>query len=114
MLSSVVLALLAGSSVVLATPGLSVTFEGDKVVKDVDNFKVVAKISNTGDEKLTLLNDPNSLLTPKWNTKTFAISSAEGVSAESVLEGQSLPRLDDSISLGVLGSLGRPLDLLSK
>lgn len=82
MFSSIVLALLAGSSVVLATPSVSVSFEGDKVVTDVNNFKVVTKVSNTGDETLTLLNDPNSLLTPNWYTKTFSITSAEGVSPE--------------------------------
>lgn len=82
MLSSAVLAFLAGSTAVLASSGVSVTFAGEKVVNDVDNFKVVAKVTNTGDETLTLLNDPKTLLTPNWATKAFHISSAEGVVPE--------------------------------
>lgn len=82
MISSVVVALLAGSSAVFAAPSVSVSFAGEKVVTDVDNFKVVAKVSNTGSETLTLLNDPNSLLTPHWSTKTFSIASAEGAVPE--------------------------------
>lgn len=82
MISSVVVALLAGTSAVFAAPSVSVSFAGEKVVTDVDNFKVVAKVSNTGSETLTLLNDPNSLLTPHWSTKTFSIASAEGAVPE--------------------------------
>lgn len=66
MLSSVLFALAAGSASVLAFPSVSVAFSGEKSVVDVDNFKVVATVTNTGDETLNLLNDPNSLLTPNW------------------------------------------------
>ncbi|KAF8322710.1 peptidyl-Lys metalloendopeptidase [Clavulina sp. PMI_390] len=82
MLSAALLAAIAGSSAVLATPSVSVSFSGESLVNGVDNFKVVAQVANTGDETLTLLNDPSTLLTPQWATKSFHIESAEGVVPE--------------------------------
>lgn len=82
MIVAAVVALLAGSSGAFAAPSVSVSFDGQKTVTDVDNFNFVAKVTNSGDEALALLNDPNTLLTPKWNTKSFHISSAEGVVPE--------------------------------
>ncbi|KAF8317606.1 zincin [Clavulina sp. PMI_390] len=82
MLFTALFVIAAGSSTVLATPKVSVSFSGESHVDGVDNFKVVAKVANTGDETLTLLNDPNTLLTPQWLTKSFHISSAEGVVPE--------------------------------
>lgn len=83
MFSSAVLALLAGASAVLASSsGISVSLTGKKGIADVDDFKVVAKITNSGTETITLLNDPNTLLTPNWATKTFHLSNAEGVVPE--------------------------------
>lgn len=73
-----ILAFLATSSAVFAAPRVSVSFSGEKIVTNVNNFQVLAKVTNTGDETLTLLNDPHTLLTPHWRTKSFHITSAEG------------------------------------
>ena len=52
------LALAATASVVSAAPGLSLKVTGADAVDGVENFKVVATLTNTGDETLKLLNDP--------------------------------------------------------
>jgi peptidyl-Lys metalloendopeptidase len=82
MISAAVVALLAGCPAVFATPSVSVSFAGENTVTDVDNFKVVAKVTNSGDETLTLLDDPRTLLAPDWNTETFHITNSEGVVPE--------------------------------
>ena len=56
------LSLVAISSVVAATPSLDLRVTG--AVDAVENFKVVATLTNTGDEKLRLLNDPHGILHP--------------------------------------------------
>ncbi|KAL4246974.1 secreted metalloproteinase M35 [Abortiporus biennis] len=70
---SALVALVASAVVVSAAPGLSLTVSGPEAVDGVDQLKVVATITNTGDESLKLLNDP---LTPlnKLPTDTFAIA----------------------------------------
>ncbi|KAF8317605.1 deuterolysin M35 metalloprotease [Clavulina sp. PMI_390] len=73
---------LVSSSISLATPRVSVSFSGESHVVDVDNFKIVAHLTNTGDETLTLLNSPNTLLTPEWSTRAFQISNAKGITPE--------------------------------
>lgn len=45
----------------------------------IENLKVVATITNTGDETLKILNDPRGPLST-IPTNTFAITDAEGVS----------------------------------
>lgn len=82
MIPTIIVALLAGSSAVFAAPSVAVSFTGEKTVIDVDNFKIVAKLTNRGDETLTLLNDPRALITPHWKTKTFHITNANGVVPE--------------------------------
>lgn len=82
MISVAIIALLASSSAVFAGPAVSISLAGKNSVTNVDNFKVVAKVTNSGDETLTLLNDPATLLTPNWNTNTFRIASAKGVIPE--------------------------------
>lgn len=82
MLASTVLALLTGSPFVLASSSISVSFAGDEFIHNADDFKIVAKVTNTGDETLTLLNDPNTLLTPNWPTKMFHLSNAQGLIPE--------------------------------
>ena len=54
---------------------------GPKTVSDIDDFTIKTVLTNTGDETLTLLNDPNSILTPKWKTNIFGITSTDGKSA---------------------------------
>jgi peptidyl-Lys metalloendopeptidase len=46
-------------------------------VTDVENFKVVATVTNTGTETLKILNDPLSPLS-KLPAETFTISDASG------------------------------------
>ena len=52
---------------------------GPESVKGVENFKVVATVTNTGDEALKLLNDPRGPLS-KMPADTFAITDASGKS----------------------------------
>ena len=82
MISAAVIALLAVPSTVFAALTVSVSFGGEKTFTDVDNFHVVAKVTNNGDETLTFLNDPGTLLTPKWKTNIFSVVSADGVVPE--------------------------------
>lgn len=82
MISAVIVALLAGSSAVFATLNVSVSCAGDKVVTNVDNFNVAVRVTNRGNETLTLLNDPASVITPNWTTKTFHITNGDGVIPE--------------------------------
>jgi len=59
---------------VSAAPGLSLHLAGPETVDGVQNFKVVATITNTGDQALKLLNDPRGPL-DKMPTDTFAIQN---------------------------------------
>jgi peptidyl-Lys metalloendopeptidase len=52
---------------------------GPESVDNVVNLKVVATVTNTGDETLTILNDPHSPLS-KLPADTFTISDASGAS----------------------------------
>ena len=56
--------------------------KGPENVASVDNFTVKTIVSNTGAETVTLLNDPNSILTPKWKTNTFGLVGPNGVPAK--------------------------------
>ena len=78
MLSLLVALILTGSSSVLAAPGLSLAISGAKQVTDVDNFDVVVKLHNTGDETMKVLNSPNSVLTPHWPTEVFDVIGDKG------------------------------------
>jgi len=51
-------------------------------VSDVDNFVVKTILTNNGDESLTLLNEPDSILTPQWKTNIFGIVSTNGGAAK--------------------------------
>jgi len=51
-------------------------------VSDVDNFVVKTILTNNGDETLTLLNEPESILTPQWKTNVFGIVAADGGAAK--------------------------------
>ncbi|TFK34427.1 deuterolysin M35 metalloprotease [Crucibulum laeve] len=62
---------------VSAAPGLSLKVTGPDSVNTVEALKVVATITNTGDETLKILNDPRGPLS-KLPTDTFAISEASG------------------------------------
>lgn len=77
MIAPAILFLFATLSTVLASSIISVSLGGEAIVHSVDDFKVVAKVTNTGDETLTLLNDPNTLLTPNWTTNVFHILNDE-------------------------------------
>ncbi|KAF8167476.1 deuterolysin M35 metalloprotease [Crassisporium funariophilum] len=74
LLASLVLAAVAVS----ASPSLSLSLAGPSSVTGVENLKVVATITNTGDETLKVLNDPRGLLSKRPANK-FAIADAKGV-----------------------------------
>lgn len=48
----------------------------------VDNFAIKTVITNNGAEAVSLLNDPNSILTPEWKTNTFGIVGPNGTPAK--------------------------------
>jgi peptidyl-Lys metalloendopeptidase len=75
---SLLIALIASSASVLSSPGLTVTLLGDMQVTDVDNFRVITTIKNTGNDTLNLLNSPDSVLTPDWATDIFNVDSEYG------------------------------------
>ena len=55
---------------------------GADTITDVDNFNLKTVWTNSGDESLTLLNEPNSILTPHWKTNVFGIVAADGSAAK--------------------------------
>ena len=73
---SALIALVVSAAVTQATPGLSVHVGGPEAVDGVDNFKVTATVTNTGDETLNLLNHPSGPLS-QMPTETFLISHEE-------------------------------------
>ncbi|KAF8646489.1 hypothetical protein AX16_007191 [Volvariella volvacea WC 439] len=75
------LALAFGAAHVAASQGLSLSVAGSSSFVDVDNLKVVATITNTGDETLKILNDPYSPLST-LPTETFTVTDASGAAPE--------------------------------
>ena len=71
--------LAATASVVFAAPGLSLMVTGPNIVNGVENLKVVTTLTNTGDETLKLLKDPNSVLNT-MPADTFTFTTADGSS----------------------------------
>ncbi|KAG8812283.1 hypothetical protein FRC17_002104 [Serendipita sp. 399] len=69
-------ALLAISGV-QAGPSLGLSVGGSASVQDVDNFRITATLTNTGDETLTLYADPRSALS-SFPANSFAITGADG------------------------------------
>ncbi|KAF8962979.1 hypothetical protein BDZ97DRAFT_1905037 [Flammula alnicola] len=63
--------------VVLATRSISLEVTGPPSVASVEHLKVIATITNTGDETVKVLNDPRGPLS-KLPTDTFAITDATG------------------------------------
>ncbi|KDQ21755.1 hypothetical protein BOTBODRAFT_150711 [Botryobasidium botryosum FD-172 SS1] len=47
-------------------------------IDGIANLKVTTTLRNTGDQNLTLLHDPLSILTPEWATDTFLVVKADG------------------------------------
>jgi peptidyl-Lys metalloendopeptidase len=76
-LHAIVFILALGSLGVSAERAISVTVTGPDSVTDVENLTIVATVSNTGDQTVKLLNDPQSLLS-NAPTDTFSISDASG------------------------------------
>jgi len=54
-------ALLAVSASAMAAPGLSLKVSGVDAAEGVENLKVTATLTNTGDSTLKLLNDPRTV-----------------------------------------------------
>lgn len=73
-------ALVASAVAVTAAPGLSLTLSGANKVDGVQNLKVTATITNTGDETLKLLNDPRGPLN-KFPTESFVINHEDSGAA---------------------------------
>src|SRR6266436_3648901 len=65
------------AATVSSTPGLSLHLAGPETVDGVQNLKVVATITNIGNETLKLLNDPRGPL-DTMPTDTFAIQNDTG------------------------------------
>lgn len=76
---SALIILAATAAAVQAAPRLSLKVSGPDAVNDVENFKVITTLINTGDETLKLLNDPRSAL-HTFATNTFAITTNDGAS----------------------------------
>jgi peptidyl-Lys metalloendopeptidase len=53
------------------------TYAGPASIKDVENLKVTATITNTGSETLKILDDPRSLISTRPVNK-FSITDAKG------------------------------------
>lgn len=73
------LSLVASALLVAADPGLSLKVAGPDTVEGVKNLKVVATVTNTGDQTLKLLNDPRGPLS-KLPADTFSITDSSGKS----------------------------------
>ncbi|KAM5535100.1 hypothetical protein V8D89_011186 [Ganoderma adspersum] len=67
----------ASAVTVAAAPGLSLKVTGPAAVDGVENLQIVTAVTNTGDETLRLLNDPNGVLNP-LPADTFTITSPDG------------------------------------
>jgi peptidyl-Lys metalloendopeptidase len=73
--------LLLAASGAEAARSLGLTVNGADSVTDVDNFAVVATITNTGDETLKLYRDPRTALS-SFPEDTFSLTSTDGAVAE--------------------------------
>ena len=78
-LRSALITLATTAAAAQAAPGLSLKVSGPDTINDVENFKVITTLINTGDETLKLLNDPRSAL-HTFATNTFAITTNDGAS----------------------------------
>ncbi|KAG9010752.1 hypothetical protein FRB90_007673 [Tulasnella sp. 427] len=78
--SSLLALCLAAASALAAD--ISVKVAGPTVITSVDNFTIKTVITNHGAEEVSLLNDPNSVLTPSWKTNTFGIVGPNGTPAK--------------------------------
>ncbi|PPQ90621.1 hypothetical protein CVT25_006705 [Psilocybe cyanescens] len=76
-LRSILAAFVLTAVTVSATPALSLKLKGPSSVTGVENLKVIATITNTGDEILKVLNDPRSLLS-KLPANKFSITDGRG------------------------------------
>ena len=79
LLRAALLAVAVSAPAVAAAPGLSLKVTGSDVIDCVEEFKVVAILTNTGDETLKLLNDPRSAL-HTLSTNAFVITASDGSS----------------------------------
>ena len=78
-LRAALIALVATATAVSATPSLLLKVSGPQAVDGVENLRVVTTLTNTGDETLKLLKDPNSVLNT-MPADTFTITAADGSS----------------------------------
>ncbi|KAL0951684.1 hypothetical protein HGRIS_008362 [Hohenbuehelia grisea] len=76
-ITSILIGLVLTSLSVSATPGLSLKTSAPEEVDGVSNLKIITTVTNTGDERLKLLNDPRTPLSsvPAY---TFTVSNPSG------------------------------------
>lgn len=79
--NAALLTLLSWASTVAATPSLQLKLSGANSVVDASNLKVVATVTNTGDETLKLLHDPNGPLS-RLPANTFTLTHESGASPD--------------------------------
>ncbi|TFK98814.1 hypothetical protein BDV98DRAFT_657759 [Pterulicium gracile] len=75
--ATLVAAALAFASTVAAAPGLRISVSAPASVNGVQDLKLSTTLTNTGDEILRVLNDPESIL-DDLDTDTFSITSSSG------------------------------------
>ncbi|KAF9469757.1 deuterolysin M35 metalloprotease [Collybia nuda] len=77
LLRSTLAAIAISALTVSAAPGISLKVAGPESVNGVENLKVVATITNTGDQTLKILNDPRGPLST-MPADTFDITDSNG------------------------------------
>ncbi|KAG8935803.1 hypothetical protein FRC02_006353 [Tulasnella sp. 418] len=58
----------------VVSKSLRLRLSGHPNILGADVFRFNAELTNTGNEPLTLLNDPNTVLAPSWKTDIFAVT----------------------------------------
>ncbi|KIY61772.1 zincin [Cylindrobasidium torrendii FP15055 ss-10] len=81
MFNAAALFALVSASVALATQSVSISTSAPASVTDVTDFEVTTTITNTGDEALTLLKDPRTVLS-SWATDAFTVAKEDGTAAD--------------------------------
>lgn len=68
---------------VQASPrALHLRCSGSEQVTQSGDLRVSAVLTNTGDETLKILNQPDSILSPSWTTQKFHVTNSEGTLAK--------------------------------
>ncbi|KAG8904274.1 hypothetical protein FRB99_001977 [Tulasnella sp. 403] len=68
-------------SVLASVTCLQIKVTGPAAVTSVDDLILTTTVNNNGAEPVTLVNDPNSVLTPDWPTEVFQVTGPNGTAA---------------------------------